>query len=557
MVPALLDARAGVSGLVRDYRTSAPQVDASLANGEVGAAFMAWAWGRAEAPERLLPKTPLRFAAERVRWSQAEGLDLRASAQIDAGPALQADLAWKPGLLEVRSAHVKDRESDATLGLVTRGRLLDTRFSGVLTGRTLAALFAGEAGERPGRAEGDFRVTIDRDLRGRSTAHGRLVGERIRLDRLLGKPLLIERLELDADGQRLRVNEASLDYADQKATIRGEVRQEASGPVIDAQIDSPGIVLDALLPARSEPAPEATGLLSRAAPEALATWPLPVAGKLRVRAGFVEYQRYRIEPLAATLAVEPERARLEASEAALCGIAFPLSLDITPNGLVGSVQLRAKGQHVEATARCLTDQRVSLTGEFELRADLHTHGRRDELLSNLEGPLAFHARNGKVMKWALLGNILSFESIARLLAKGGPRMDEGGFDYRDLTMRGRVAGGRFELGEGAFDSPALGLAMKGSIGLDGRDAQLMVLVAPFGRIDWMVRRVPIVGYVVGGSLTSIPVGVRGDMRDPQIVPLSPVAVTSELAGIFERTFKLPGRLLTPLEQATKAGEGKR
>jgi len=40
-------------------------------------------------------------------------------------------------------------------------------------------------------------------------------------------------------------------------------------------------------------------------------------------------------------------------------------------------------------------------------------------------------------------------------------------------------------------------------------------------------------------LTSIPVGVSGDIRNPLVVPLGPRAVTSELTGILERTLKLP------------------
>jgi hypothetical protein len=59
--------------------------------------------------------------------------------------------------------------------------------------------------------------------------------------------------------------------------------------------------------------------------------------------------------------------------------------------------------------------------------------------------------------------------------------------------------------------------------------------------------VPILGYIIGGALTSVPVGVSGDIRDPRVVPLGPGAITSELVGIFERTLKLPGKLITPLE----------
>jgi uncharacterized protein YhdP len=261
--------------------------------------------------------------------------------------------------------------------------------------------------------------------------------------------------------------------------------------------------------------------------------------------------------LVATIDVQPERVQMEAAEARLCGIAFPFTFQLTRQGMVGSAQIRAKGQQLEATARCLSDQHTLLTGEFDLRADLRTAGNRGDLVRNLEGSVEFHARRGKVKKWGLLGNILALKSISHLFTKGGTRLDETGFDYREILMRGRVTAGRLVVEEAAFDSSALGLAGKGSVRLEDRGADLMVLVAPFSRVDRLVRKVPIVGYVLGGTLTSFPVGVSGDIRDPQVVPLSPTAVTSELAGIFERTFKLPGKLFAPLQEGTKPAEGTR
>jgi hypothetical protein len=62
----------------------------------------------------------------------------------------------------------------------------------------------------------------------------------------------------------------------------------------------------------------------------------------------------------------------------------------------------------------------------------------------------------------------------------------------------------------------------------------------------MVRKTPVLGYVIGGALTSIPVGVTGDIRNPLVVPLGPRAVGSQVAGVFERTFKLPGKIVEPL-----------
>jgi hypothetical protein len=37
--------------------------------------------------------------------------------------------------------------------------------------------------------------------------------------------------------------------------------------------------------------------------------------------------------------------------------------------------------------------------------------------------------------------------------------------------------------------------------------------------------------------------VSGDIRDPRVVPLGPHAVSDRLLGVFERTLKLPGKLV--------------
>jgi hypothetical protein len=105
--------------------------------------------------------------------------------------------------------------------------------------------------------------------------------------------------------------------------------------------------------------------------------------------------------------------------------------------------------------------------------------------------------------------------------------------------------------QGAFDSDAVGLAATGTIGLLDRRTSLVVLVAPFSTLDRVARQVPLFGYIFGGALTSVPVGVSGDIRNPLVVPLGPGAVTSELVGIFQRTLKLPSKLLEPLQQSVQ------
>jgi len=244
--------------------------------------------------------------------------------------------------------------------------------------------------------------------------------------------------------------------------------------------------------------------------------------------------------------LEPERARLDLHEARLCGIAYPLSISATPDDMNMSLHITAHKQDLDTAAHCLSEERLLLTGEFDLHADLSTRGERSDWLRNLRGPVQLEARDGRVMKFALLANILALKNIADVLRRNGTQLDERGFAYRRLIVNGQVGENTFTVNQSAFDSDALGLVATGKVGLLDREARLTVLVAPFGRVDRLVRKLPIIGYVLGGTLTSIPVQVTGDFRDPLVVPLGVAAVTSELAGIFERTLKLPAKILAPV-----------
>jgi len=305
------------------------------------------------------------------------------------------------------------------------------------------------------------------------------------------------------------------------------------------------VVIDALLPkAGGKAAAPEEKAKSRATDEALWTqWPLPVRGRISLRTEFIQYGERKAEPVVAVLALEEQKASLELQQVQLCGISLPLTVEGTSKGLAIAARIVAQKQQLEQTARCLTEQGLLITGDFDLRADLRTRGRPRELLPNLEGTVSAESRDGRVMKFALLGNILSMKSVSDMLKEGESKVDSTGFPYRGLSAKGRFAGGRFIIDESAFNSSAVGLAATGWISLVGYDSKLSVLVAPFARLDRLARDIPILGYIVGGALTSIPVGVSGDIRDPLVVPLGPSAVTSELMGIFERTIKLPGKLV--------------
>jgi hypothetical protein len=541
---SLLDSSAVASVTFDDFEAG-PRVRGAIAEGTIGEEYLAWVWQVARLPPHYEPTTPIRIAAPGIAWRRGGALEVQATAQFDAGPNVAVDLGWGEGALDIRRLTIQDGRSDAELALRAKGRLLEGRYAGSLHGTSISAVLK-RAKLPSGTVAGDLRFTIDREHPQRTAASGHLKGEALDLASLIGQPLKIERIDLATDDTGLHVRDATVDWAGQRATLRGDLKRTASGPVIDAQLESPGINLDALLPSEAEiaadvrPRPAAGG-----GDAASKLWPLPVTGRIAVRADSIQRGRHKIAPVAATLSLEQRRAHLDLEQARLCGISLPLVIDATPQGYFASARITAQKQELEQTAHCLSGERVLITGLYDLKADINTQGKLADLRKNLKGTVRADAREGKVMKFALLGNILSMGNVASLMKGDGPRLDDQGFPYRALVVAGHFEDGRFIVEEGAFQSDALGLAANGWISTTDFSSRLTVLVAPFGRLDRLVRDVPVLGYIIGGTFTSVPVGVSGDIRDPLVVPLGPRAVTSEVLGIFERTLKLPAKLVTP------------
>jgi uncharacterized protein involved in outer membrane biogenesis len=555
-VLSMLDASAIASATIVNSPAGA-RITGSVAEGSVGGKFLEWVREIAQLPPNLQLRTPIQFAAQRIALSPKQALEVQATARFDAGPRIAVELAWAQDALDLRRLAIKDERSDAAIALRSKGRGIEGKFSGSLYSTSIAAML--KSADLPfGGVTGKLRFNFDRDRPGRGTAEGDLKGEALDLSQFLGRPVKIDRIDLAADNTTLRVREASVNWAGQRATLRGEIRRSAGGAVIDAQLDSPGVVVDAIFPpedkAAGEKAPAAEGRPPPAGKGGLSRlWPLPVTGRVAVRSDSLQYGRHKLAPVVAALVLEDRRAQLDLKEAQLCGISLPLTIEATPQGFSASARLTAQKQSLEQTARCLSDEQVQITGDFDLKADIRTRGKPNELARNLEGTIGAEMRDGKVMKFALLRNILSVQNISALLKEGEPKLDQAGLPYRKITVNGSFQAGRFVVEEAAFRSNSIGLAATGWISILDYQSRLSVLFAPLGRLDQLVRKVPIVGYVLGGALTSVPVGVSGDIRDPLVVPLGPSAVTSELAGIFERTLKLPLKLLPQKETGPARG----
>src|SRR5882672_6130148 len=300
---SLLDARVLASAIIG---TEALRIEGTVPEGSVGEQLLAWIGKTAGVPPRVALRTPVKVAVQRAVWSPGQPLELAATAAFDSGPAVGVELGWTPKVLDLRRATIKDAHSDAVLALHLEKDLLQGRLSGSLQGASIGAMLKGAVVPLGGWA-GDLRVRLDLAHPERFSATGKLAGESVDLGWLLDRPVTIDRIDAQADGQKLRIRQASVSWAQQRFTLSGELARAPDGaPIIDARIDSPGVLVDALLkPDGAERPPAAEKAKPTEGDEELwKLWPLPVRGKIALRSKFVQYGERRAEPVVAALTLE-------------------------------------------------------------------------------------------------------------------------------------------------------------------------------------------------------------------------------------------------------------
>jgi hypothetical protein len=206
---------------------------------------------------------------------------------------------------------------------------------------------------------------------------------------------------------------------------------------------------------------------------------------------------------------------------------------------------------------CITDQERLAMGTFNLNGQLRSKSKPDEFLRSLSGEVAFSAEQGRIYRFGLLAKILSILNVTEIYRGEIPDLTGEGFAYHGMTISADLEGGKLIMQECAIDGVSMGIACEGNIDFAEKKMDLIVLVAPFKTVDRIVKFLPLIGHILGGKLISIPFRAKGDLTDPDVIPLSPTAVGSGVLGILERTLKLPITIMQPVFSLGKSKKNKK
>jgi hypothetical protein len=186
-----------------------------------------------------------------------------------------------------------------------------------------------------------------------------------------------------------------------------------------------------------------------------------------------------------------------------------------------------------------------------IEGPLHLDGSLQGTSQNWQdGKITLYSENGFIRRLGFLAKVFSVVNLTDLFTSQKlPQLGDDGFAYSSLEVESRIKNNQLLIEKAVVKGKGLNLFGQGKIDLQSGQADLIIMVAPLKSIDAIITNLPLIGTVAGGkdqALISIPVGLKGDLRDPNVSLLPPEAIGEGIVNLIVNTFKMPLAIFSPL-----------
>lgn len=517
-------------------------------SGKIGPETLRWVSKAVSLPPEQTLRAPVMISNARVLWQKGGKFSAAGTAAIKDGPTVSIDMRKDAKELAINKLMIRDDESRADIVFKYAKNLIDLSFKGSLNEKTLNRMFE-QASFHRGWIKGDFHAHVQLNQYSKSTAQGHLEGADFIIPIPMNVPLKVRRVILSADNKTLKVESATLNWGENNLELKGIVKAAQDGLRLDMDLSSDAIMVETIKKNLAGPEkPQETK------PSEKHSKKPALRGIVRLNAPSITWGRYNANPLHANILLDDKGFHANITEAFLCGISIPGNLTFSEKDIQLDFKPVAVGKQLESTLNCLFDKDLRITGNFDFKAAVNSGGKSDALVSALQGRVEFLSKEGIIYRLPLLAKILSFLNVTELLRGNIPDFTTEGFKYNSIIIKGDIRQGVFVIQEAVIDGTTMQLVGQGEINLANNKINLTVLVAPFKTVDFLVSKIPLVGYILKGTLISIPLKVTGDLADPSIIVLSPTAVGEGVLGMMKRTLLLPVKIIEPFFPHDKTKE---
>jgi len=536
---AMWDAVITVSGVLDDYLTGVKKGDLTF-QGDMGSQSLQWAARHFHLSSEYYGLAALSISDARLIWEENDDTRFVGTLDVVKGPQVSLDVKHNPERLLIRKLLIQDSVSNASLYLDLTKRALNLNFDGHLAKQTVGSLLKKEQ-LLPGKIEGNFQVNILIDEPAKSTVQGTLVVEDFLLPWIEKPQVLLDSIYLQADGDDIELEMAHIKWGEQQLGLNGHIVILEKGWQVDADLAADTF--------HWEKAREALDGFTSTKDKDMANenpWRnLPVTGTIRFQCKKFTYGDFSWTPFRGEIALANKKVTVSMKEAVLCGISTPGTVDIFPHEIRLQLRPVSQDEDLAKALACIGYGKDIMTGTFDFEMEASAQGIKDHLARSLNGPIRFQAKNGRIYRYGLLGKIVAFLNVTEIFRGKLPDLTQEGFGYDSITVKGHIKKGRLWLEEFVLDGVSMEIVCEGTVDLLDKDLDLKVLVAPLKTVDSVVKKIPVMGKVLGGSLVSIPMKITGNLKDPKITYLDALAMGSGLFNVMKRVFEYPVKIFSP------------
>jgi hypothetical protein len=529
---SMLDSSFKVRGDLQDYLKGLKDADLTF-EGDMGPEASQWLSDLIRLPAEVYPRPPLLISHARLLWRKGTRTSFRGDLVAKNGTRVSIDATRNPESLIINKLLIQDEASHASIQLDFKNRECGLDFIGHLSKTTIDNLLA-KTPIAAGWIRGDFHTQIVIDHPMQSTAHGKLAGQGIVLQLKPDAPLKIDSVSLDAASNKIKVASAVVTWEDTHMVLAGNVSFSEEEFLFDLDLSTNGMDWIKIKKIFEKKEKENNKLLD-----------LPLRGTVRLKSESFRYQKFTWSPLQADISFDPDEININVKNANLCSISTPGVLKISSQDIQLDFKPGSHYQSLDPALTCLLNRSHQIDGKFKLAGNITGQGKAEELIQSLHGKLRFDARDGRIYHSLILARILAFINVTEIFNGPLTDLEKEGFGYKKIKIKTKIKKGQLKFKEISMDGNTLTLTGKGTIDLNNNALDLTLLVAPLKTVDRLVDKIPLVGDIIG-DIISIPFGVKGDVKDPKVVPLSPSAIGADLMGIMLKTLKLPVKIFQPI-----------
>jgi len=186
------------------------------------------------------------------------------------------------------------------------------------------------------------------------------------------------------------------------------------------------------------------------------------------------------------------------------------------------------------------------SGRFNLDGALQVNAPPAEFLKALTGSIEAISEDGRFLRSTLFAKILGLINFTEIYRGTVPDLTGEGLEYKRMNLSGEFRDGKLIVNGAALTGPSLWMGARGEIDLIDDTLHLFVLVSPFKTVDRIINAIPGLRWVLGGRLVAIPMEARGELSDPEVIPMAPSAVGQSILDMIGRTLRLPLHIVQPL-----------